>query len=197
MGYGDDFPVRTAAAEEVRTHQRIVLPAGVYERVRDQRVRLELYYSLTLLGVEAATTIPASGGSGRSATFGSCKTKVDGDGDGVELGCVRPGTSPSCVTATLANPTNGKRNPENIFCAPDYTPFHARLFPDGVSRFGGEIKFRDVQGLARFPVDAAQLDDALVTMIAYRPIAHFTRRLEIPEMRLSDWADGKDATSER
>jgi hypothetical protein len=196
LGYGDDFPVRTAAAQDVRTHQRIVLPAGVYDRARDQPVRLELDYSLTLLGVEAAATIPAKRGSGRSATFGACETKVDGDGDGVALGCVRPGASPSCITATLVNPKRGTRNPENIFCAPDYTPFRARLFPDGVSQFGGEIKFRDLQGLAQFPVDGAQLDDAFVTLVAYRPIAHFTRRLDVPELRLADWV-GRDAPAER
>ena len=38
--------------------------------------------------------------------------------------------------------------------------------------------------------------DAFVTLVAYRPIAHFTRRLDVPELRLADWV-GRDAPAER
>ncbi len=59
IGYSDDFPVRTTEGGDVRTHQRIVFPSRVYERVLTQPVRLEIDYSLTLFHSEAANTIAA------------------------------------------------------------------------------------------------------------------------------------------
>jgi hypothetical protein len=190
LGYGDDLSVGIATAGDASTHQRIVLPARVYEHVRGRAIRLELDYSLTLLRVEAETTLSGMDGNDRSTLFGWCKTKLDEDADDVELGCVRPAHSPSCVMATLTNPTTGKRNPENVFCAPDYTPFQVQLIPGVMSRFGGAMPFRDTKGLAKYPVDGSQLGAAQVALRAYRPLAHFTRRLDVPSLRLEDWATG-------
>jgi len=36
-------------------------------------------------------------------------------------------------------------------------------------------------------VDSSQLDTAQVILKSYRPAAHFTRRLVIPDIRLNDW----------
>jgi hypothetical protein len=188
IGYDDDFQVRTTEGGDVRTHQRIVFPSKIYELIRAQPVSVVIEYSLTLFHIEAANTISAMNGSERFAAFGWCRTKIDEDGDDIELGCVKTGRAPACITVTLKNPTNGKRNPENRYCDPDYTPYSAHFYPDSMSQFGGGIKFRDLQGLAKYPVDGSQLADALVILKSYRSEAHFTRRLVIPEIRLGEWA---------
>lgn len=188
LGYGDDFPVRTAEAGEVRVHQRIVFPERVYELVRTQPVRMEIDYSLTLFQLEARNEISAMNGDRRLTGLGWCRTKIDQDGDDIELGCIKTGSAPMCVGVTLENPTNGKRNPESQYCAPDYTPYTAHIYPDSTSRFGVGIEFRDLRGLGKFPVDGSQLADARVILKSYLPAAHFTRRLVIPEIRLGDWA---------
>jgi len=82
--------------------------------------------------------------------------------------------------------TNGMRNPENSRAIRIRTLLRAHL-PDSMSQFGGGIKFRDLQGLAKYPVDGSQLGEARVFLRSYRPAAHFTRRLVIPDVRLSDW----------
>ena len=38
IGYGDDFPVRTADGGEVRLHQRITFPDRIYKLARAQHV---------------------------------------------------------------------------------------------------------------------------------------------------------------
>lgn len=187
IGYQDDFPVRTMTGGEAVTYQRIELPDKLSNRILTQPVRVEMRYSLTLFDLAAVDTIPALNGDGRFAAFGSCRTKLDNDGDDIELGCEKPGSAPACISLTLENPINGLRNPENISCDPDYAPYSVHIFPDSMSQFGGGIKFRDLQGLAKYPVDSSQLGEARVTLKSYRPKAHFTRRLVIPDIRLDNW----------
>jgi hypothetical protein len=186
LGYGDDLSVRTVAGGDVRTHQRIVLPSGVYARVHDRDVRLEVNYSLTLFRMEASVTMAPLNGEGRSGAFGWCKTKLDADGDEITLGCVTAKATPTCVTVTLENPLNRRRNPPTGWCAPDYTPYPAHLYPDALSQFGFGIPFRDHQRLAQYPVDGLQLGQARVVLQSYRPVVHFTRRLVISDIRLGD-----------
>jgi len=49
------------------------------------------------------------------------------------------------------------------------------------------VPFRDTSGLAHYPVDGSQLADARVVMRLYSPADHFSRRVLIPSIRLSDW----------
>ena len=187
LGYGDDFSARKAEGGAARAYQRIIFPRAVYDRVRTQRVRVEIDYSLTLFELEAANAVAAVEGDGRFAAFGWCKTKIDDDGDEIAVGCVNTGRAPTCVSMTLDNPTNGKRNPANLHCDPDYAPYPVHVYPDAMSQLGGGIRFRDIRGLAKYPVDGSQLADARVLLKSYRPEAHFTRRLVIPDIRLSEW----------
>jgi hypothetical protein len=188
IGYGDDFPVRTDAAGELRLHQRITFPDGIYKMVRAQSVRAEIDYSLTLFRVAAANTLAALNGDGRFPAFGWCRTAVDADGDDIELGCTKTGNAPTCVTIALENPRNGRRNPQTPYCEPDYAPLSPHMHPDAMSHFGADIKFDDLQQLAKYPVDGSQLADARVSLKSYEPAAHFTRHLVIPAIRLGDWA---------
>jgi hypothetical protein len=188
IGYGDDFPAQTNSGSEVRLHQRITVPDGIYKRLRTQSVRAEIDYSLTLFRVAAATTIPALNGNARFSAFGWCRTAVDADGDDIELGCTKIGNAPQCETVALQNPRNGRRNPGTPYCEPDYAPLSPHWRPDLMSHFGADIKFHDLQQLARYPVDGSQLSEARVALTSYEPVAHFARHLIISDIRLGDWA---------
>ena len=48
--------------------------------------------------------------------------------------------------------------------------------------------FRDPSGLAKFPVDGAQLSQSRVVIRMYEPEDHFTRSFVIPQIKLKDWA---------
>jgi hypothetical protein len=192
IGYGDDFRVRTSEGGEVRLHQRIALPARIFELVRAQPVRAEIDYSLTLFRIAATSTIAALNGDERFPVFDWCRTAIDADGDDIELGCAKTGSAPKCMTIALENPINGRRNPETPHCQPDYAPLSPHIHPDAMSHFGADVKFHDLQQLAKYPVDGSQLADARVRLKSYEPVAHFTRHLVIPDIRLGDWA--ADAT---
>jgi len=186
LGYGDDFVVRTAEGGDVHLHQRIVLPGDVYARLRQRAVRLEIDYALTLFQLEASAIVGATNGDQRSRTLGWCKTQLDADGDEIELGCVTTREAPACVSITLENPLNRRHNPPTGACDPDYTPYPAHFYPDALSRFKFGIPFRDRQRLAQYPVDGSQLGHAILVVKTYRPAAHFTRRLVIPDIRLGE-----------
>jgi len=101
---------------------------------------------------------------------------------------MKTGAAPTCVSVTLENPVNGRRNPEQWNCHPDYAPYRTHPYPDAIAQLGADPPFRDVDGLTQYPVDASQLPDAQVNLKSYRPKAYFTRRLVIPQIRLSEWA---------
>jgi hypothetical protein len=188
LGYGDDFPVRTTEGGDVRTHQRVVLPDKVYEHVRAMPVRVEIDYSLTLFRIQEVNTLPAANGDGRFSAFGRCATKMDEEGDDIEVGCANVGAAPTCVFVTLEDPTSGARNPENHLCDPDYAPYRMHVYPDVMSHLSSGLRFRDPQGLTRYPVDGSRVGAARVRLTSYRPVAHFARRLVIPEVRLGEWS---------
>jgi len=183
----DDFHVRVGSDGAAHARQRIILPERVHGRVRTAVVRAEVDYSLTLFQRDSAAAMAAIDGSTRSAMFGWCRTRIDQDGDDVEVGCLNVGPPPTCVSAILENTVTGQRNPERLSCVPDYMPFPVHLFPDVLSQFGGGVKFRDPQGLARFPVDGSQLASARIRLTSYQPVAHFRRYVVIPDLRPADW----------
>ncbi len=186
--YLDDFPVRTITGGDVRTHQLISLPGKVYDLARNQPIRVELDYSLTLFRALAVGTISALDGDKRIADIGWCKTRIDNNGDSVAVGCINTGSFPTCITATLENRVSGQRNPTIDRCLPDYRPYTGHFDPNPMSNFRLGLSFRDPQGLAKYPVDSSQLSDARVLLKSYKPVAHFTRHITTPEIHLSDWA---------
>jgi hypothetical protein len=62
------------------------------------------------------------------------------------------------------------------------------LYPDVISQLTVGLRFRDPQGLMQYPVDGSRLAATRVRVTSYRPVAHFTRRLVIPDIHLSEWA---------
>jgi hypothetical protein len=49
------------------------------------------------------------------------------------------------------------------------------------------IRFHNLSGLAKYPVEAPDLPESRVVVRVYQPQDHFTRQLVIPQIRLSDW----------
>ncbi len=184
----DAFPPKPSSADTIGNHQFIILPHKVYESVRSQRVRLELDYSFSLSRLEGSDAIPALNGEGQIAGLGKCRTKLDDDGDEVTLACVRTTHFPTaCATAVLEDPVNGKQNPLRSDCSTDWLPDNTHYYPNALTYEFFDLPFRDLQGLAKYPVGGARLAQARVSIKAYKPIARFTRHLVIPEIRLSDW----------
>jgi hypothetical protein len=171
---------------EVWIYHGIALPRSLYERAKNQPLRLEIDYSFTLL--QGGThDIPALGGSQELPGLGRCTTKMDADGDDINLRCMKTGPAPSCASAFLEHVPSGRRNPTAFACQPNYAPFLDQMVPDGIDRFATAIRFHDLSGLAKYPVEAADLSESRVVVRVYQPQDHFTRQLVIPQIRLSDW----------
>lgn len=182
------FPPEPSAGNTVSNHQHIVLPRKVYDSVRNQKVRLELDYSLDLSSLAASDTIAALNGEKRIANFGQCRTRLDDDGDEVVMACVGTSRLPTaCITVVLENVVTGQQNPLRNDCGTDWLPDNAHYLPNALVYALFDLTLHDPQGLTKYPVDGAQLAQARVSIKTYKPVAHFTRHLAIPEIRLGDW----------
>lgn len=177
----------TSDGTDTHAHQGIMLPDAVFNTIKTTPVRIAIQYSLTLFKLDASASLRAVDANQYSPGFGWCKTKVDEEGDDIELGCLQAGPSSTCASVVLENPINGRRNPATVRCVPDYAPYPAQVYPDSISHWGGSIQFRDVHRLAMYPVDGSQISVAKVNLKSYRPVAHFTRQLVIPQLQPKDW----------
>ena len=191
-GHGDDLKLdRTTQRSAVTTaYEAIRIPALVYEAFKDKPLTLEIDYSMTMLSPAAPVAAAALGADVQLPGFGRCTTGRDSDGDDIELRCLKAGRAPSCVSATLKDMTSGQTNPETLICAPDYSPYNARPFPDAISRFQVEAPFRDRLGLGSYPVDGGQLASAQLMLTSFEASEHITRRLTAPQIHLAAWTAG-------
>jgi len=185
--YDARLEVRRAAngPTEADAHQRIFLPAPVYATLRDQSVNISVDYSLTLYRASAKLVLPADNAQAIFGALGWCATRIDGDGDDVQVRCMNTIDRPKCFTAFLEFPPGGLRNPETHQCGPDYSPVVISLSPTTLSNFGGEVPFFDRSGLTHYPVDGTKLADARLVIDTYEARDHFTRKLDIPNVQLS------------
>lgn len=176
-------------AQDRTAYQLIVVPPGVYQRFKNQPARLSLDYSFTLFQFASESKLPALNGQSRIPNVGWCATRINGAETAVQLRCEQAGPKPGCVILTLKHIPTGQTNPSDIGCeGQDYSPFTAwHLIPDSLSRFGGNLAFRDRNGLAKYPVDGSKLSESQVVMQLYEPTEHFARQLVIPDIRLGDW----------
>lgn len=168
-------------------HPEIRMKEEQFEQLKHQTVGLEIEYSLTLFRLSATHGVPALGGDQQFPGGAHCTTVVDSEEDDVVLRCVVPGRQAGCFSVFLEHVPSGRRNPEEFFCAADYAPYPMEILPDmmGGGRVG--LPFRDLNGLAHYPVDGNQLPHSQVILRNYQPVDHFTRRLVIPQIKLSDW----------
>jgi hypothetical protein len=173
---------------ENRTHQGIRISGVLYERIKDQPVRLEIDYSLTLLPLSRAYAIPALHGDERLPGAGWCKSKVNDAGTAVQVRCLDAGKPAYCGSAFLEHVPSGQRNPAQTGCDPDYAPYFGRYFPsDAIGWTFFNLPFRDATGLAKYPVDGSRLAESRVVLRLYEAKDHFARRVVTSEIRLSDW----------
>jgi len=185
-GRGERLEFAEAALNNL-AYQEIQVPASVYRDIKDQPVRAEVDYSLTLFGLRQSYSVPALGGDERMPGFGWCETKMNETETAVELRCMQPGKGPTCATLFLENEANGLRNPPRSSCHGDYSPYSGWYFGDNMAHFGANVPFRDPSALAKFPVDGPQLPQSRVVIRVYEPEDHFTRQVEIPQIKLKDW----------
>lgn len=171
----------------VDVHQRIFLPADVYAQLRGRPVTLEVEESLTLFRSQAKYSLPAAGGDLRLAGLGRCATRIDGDGDDVLIHCENPMRVPTCFTAELEDSSGALHNPETEFCDPDYSPLRAPFWPDALDHLQWGVPFFDRAGLVHYPVDGSRIDGARLLLQTYEPRDHFTRRIRVHDIRLTDF----------
>ena len=168
------------------------LPVTVYERFKDRSVRLELQFALTTFRPTQTQMIGTGVGVRQLSGLDSCATRIDSDGDEVEMGCLTNRNVPSCVAAALEDPQSGNRNPETHACTPDYAPWPLHLPMDVVANTQLRLPFRDTTGLAHYPVDQSVIARAQISLTTYESADHFSRMLVIPNIRLADWAASRD-----
>ena len=166
------------------------VPEALFERIKGRRTRVEVDYWLTLAELSSSHMFPAIGGEAQIPNAGRCLTNVNEQQTNVGIRCTAFGPRAVCFHSFLENTATGQRNPERFACRmygsvagfvrnpviPDY------LLPDGVV-----LPFRDLAGLAHFPVDGSALRQARAVLQLYRAQDHFTRTLIIPDVRLEDW----------
>jgi hypothetical protein len=188
-GTGEDFEVRREGNGPPTSpvYQKIVLPGSVYRDWKDRAAQIQIEYSLTRFALKNSYAMPALNGSERMPGWGWCKTEVNEAGTALELHCLQQGKGPICGMVFLENAVTGERNPPRSMCRSDYAPYLDRPLPDSLERFGTMLPFRDPTGLAKFPVDGAQLANARVVIRLYRPEKHFMQSLTIPQIKLRDW----------
>jgi hypothetical protein len=189
IGAGEDLELGNdeVASREKSVYHVIRIPAAMYERFKGNPVQMEIAYSLTLMGLSHSFAIPALHGDERITDIGWCKTRVNDARTSIQLSCLHAGIGPNCGSVFLENTLTGQRNPVRTACTTNYSPWVDTIDGDAVIRMGMIVPFRDASGLAHYPVDGSQLADARVVARLYRPLDHFSRRVLIPSIRLSDW----------
>lgn len=169
-------------------YQTVPIPGYLYARIKDRPVHLEIDYSLTLFTLSSSHALPAINTREHIPNVGLCATRINPTETAVQLGCQQAGRGPDCMTLVLEHVPTGQRNPQRFGCDADYAPYRDwQVIPDGMARFGGSLPFRDPNGLAKYPVNGSKLAESRVLMQIYKAVDHFTRKLVIPEIRLSDW----------
>jgi hypothetical protein len=175
-----------AVGSDIPSEQRLNVPIAVYERIRDEPVRVEVMYVLTRFVARSSGTIGATGDVQSLSEMGSCATRIDNDGDEVNLGCITDVGVPSCAAAVLEDPQTHRRNPVLHLCSPNYAPLHRVAFEDAVGRSLLSIPFRDRSGLAHYPVESSAIGRARIVVTVYDPVDHFRSTVAIPSIRLAE-----------
>lgn len=183
----EDTPVPESNGGQALVYQGVALPRSLYDRIKNRPLRLEINYSLTLLRA-TSYNIPALNADLRIPNVGHCRSRMDDEADDIVVNCIQAGAaSTDCNSAFLEHAPSGRRNPARFYCWPNYSPYFGQYLPDAMTRNRASFPFRDLSGLAKYPVDASQLPDARVVLRVYEAQDHFTRQLVIPRIQLSDW----------
>lgn len=176
-----------AADASIDVVQVLRVPREIYDRIKDQWLHVEIDYALTSFEARPPAIIGTVEGPRRLPGMGRCATRIDDDGDDLTLTCMTTTTMPPCITAVLRDPHTGLHNPEMHQCEAHYDPLALDHYADVLGRFGMGMPFSDRTHLIQFPVDATRIQNAQLAITTYEPLDHFTRKLVIDPIRLSDW----------
>jgi hypothetical protein len=175
------------SSASVGDREELNVPIGLYQRIKDEPVRVEVTYALTRYVAHSTDMINATDDLKTLPELGSCATRIDSDGDEVQVGCLSNVGPPSCLRVVLEDPETNRRNPELHQCAPRYGPFRGKLV-DAIDRSELSIPFHDLSGLAHYPVDSAAIAHARLDVTVYDAVAHFRTSITVPSVRLTEWA---------
>lgn len=176
--FGQDSLARPDAAAD----QAVLLPATVYRRAAERPVRLELDYSLTLIGPTGRYRVAAEDGLLQAPDAGRCATRADPSGLSIQLRCRQIGPPPVCVSAALFGP-DGRHDPQLWDCNPDYRP-DLPGFTNVLRFYSLDVPIRDPLGVASYPVNPAELSHSYLLISIYGARDHFARALVLPGIRL-------------
>ena len=163
------------------------IPAATYTRVKDQHVRLEVDHWLTLAQVVSSQAIPAIDADLIVPGVGRCRTKLNAAETAVQLSCAAGVTIAACFNSFLEHVPTGQRNPNQFGCGTYAPVVLSPVLNPALIPFAVNFPFRDPSALAQFPVDGSKLRSSRAVFQRYRVLDHFTRKLVIPDVRLSDW----------
>lgn len=149
-----------------QTHQQITLPSGLAGGALQPGLRLEIRYSITQMKPERLSPVAAVDGMLHEEAI-RCRTRLNADGESIQLGCLAAGNPPSCLNAHLIT-TSGESVPATEGCAPDYSPLRLDIVPPLVKRFGVSV-----------PVGGESGSSGQVLVTPYHADRHVQRVLQI------------------
>jgi len=155
-----------------RPYEFVWIPEPTYNRVKDQPLRLDLDYSLTLIQPDAEITLPVAAGDRWIPGFARCVTRFSAPDNYLDLACLAPGQLPP-ATLFLEKPDGRQISAHSEIERSNYAPFLARVSGDSITRMSANWG------------EAAAGDRIIIR--PYTAAAHFTRYLTIPEIRLGEW----------
>jgi hypothetical protein len=181
---GFDLP---GGLNSLQSGQNMWVRQDIYNKFGNQPERMEVDYSFSLLESDPAQRVPAVDGDRRLPGVGHCATRTHELEGTIELGCLSIG-NPPCIAAFLANQRTGHHNWEPDTCFSSYEPWFGHVEGDSMTRFDRTLHYFDYPAdFPRHPVNQTEIQDADVMIRIYRPLAHFERKLVIPELKMSDW----------
>lgn len=184
-GTGRVFQLSAAAQTDGQAtlYQVFPIPNAIYRRIKDEMLRLEIGYSLTLLRSRTLPPLSARDGEQYVPGFGRCAARINDAAASIQVGCVAAGEFPPCVSLVLEHPNEVRRDAAKAPCTPDYAPFRSHFSLDALSHFNALLPLRETH----HPIDETQLHDTRVAFSVYETTSHFSRDVIVSRIRPQDW----------
>jgi len=152
--------------------QHLYVDAEFYRAVKDAPVHLHASVAVTLLGERQSAPISARGRTGHLPGDGICGAGPGPFPSNVVVFCDWPGQAPARVYVQARSLKNGQTLESLLLPAGPYAPYPT----DGSMWSGAETMF------------TAPPEPVEMKLETWRAIGHFERELDIPQIRLSDYA---------
>ncbi len=107
--------------------------------------------------------------------LGRCVSRINFPASRLELRCRVPGRAP-CADWSVSGISFPVGRSVRGGCSPDYSPYFDSLALSAVDSYYQIFPFRDS--------DETELKNARLVMHTWRPVAHFTRRVSVPDFRI-------------